>query len=430
MMRRSCDKNQVSQGGFSLMEMMIAILLFIIVTGAIYGLLEVSRSDRLLANQRVELMQSMRVGINAIGRDALNAGFGFPNTGAVAPSGRITQGAPLWMPANNDRLTTVMGDNNVNGTTVNGVCTRGTDVTDPRLQCTDQVSFVYRDVKFSEAIAQNERVERAFPTFALISPFTKLVFSRGDDPVSYVRVQEQSPKYYLDGSLKAEEIAADGSYIQVNRYGRDNASGGGDDLDLGVDSIVNERDPVEEVTHTDDLMVVTGGSTSAVGLVTGFDDGTGPDRLKVFFAGGDGLNLNNPAAGNPLSLIGPEGAAALGSAAFKINWVAYRVIRDDISDLTATSGTLVRVTLGSNGPGEPVIKVTPIVYNVSDFQVRYVLANGQVVDGTAGIDAWTICQVFVTVTVTSPINERRSNSPVSATLSSTFNTRNVIYTVN
>lgn len=123
------------QAGFTVVEMMISLTVFVIVVGAIYGLLEVGRAGRFNTNQRWEVLQNVRIALNAVGRDAINAGVDYPNLGAMIPSSKLTivHGADDG-DSNPDFLTPVFAADNVND--VNGVAT-------------DQVTFLYIDDSFN-----------------------------------------------------------------------------------------------------------------------------------------------------------------------------------------------------------------------------------------------------------------------------------------
>ena len=124
-----------SRGGFTVVEMMISMAVFIIVMGAIYGLLEVGRNGRLNTNQRWEVLQNVRIALNAVGRDAINAGVDYPNLGAMIPSGKLTLvGGANDGDGNPDFLTPVFAADGVNP--VNGTPT-------------DQVTFLYVDDTFN-----------------------------------------------------------------------------------------------------------------------------------------------------------------------------------------------------------------------------------------------------------------------------------------
>ena len=81
-----------------------------------------------------------------------------------------------------------------------------------------------------------------------------------------------------------------------------------------------------------------------------------------------------------------------------------------------------------------------MAYNVEDFQIRYVLEDGRVLDnpsvGTDGLvgtldDDWQgfnkIRQITITVKVQSSEIDEKSGKPETITFTSTFSTRNLEY---
>ena len=78
-------EKQGGQSGFTLIELTVGVVVFAIVMSSIYGLLMLARSGRLNTNQRSEILQNMRIALNTIGRDAINAGVDYPNLGAILP---------------------------------------------------------------------------------------------------------------------------------------------------------------------------------------------------------------------------------------------------------------------------------------------------------------------------------------------------------
>ncbi len=218
---------------------------------------------------------------------------------------------------------------------------------------------------------------------------------------------QQSTTYYLDGALRTTSIAASGDRVNVSLAGPDGIAGNADDI-TGASDVVNNGD----------LFIIVGGSQAAIGLATGTqNDGI----LFGNNAGATNVDINTPSTTNPISQI-PNGAV------YKVNWVAYRVIVDQMPNSSPQTGTLVRTVFGNNGTGNQVVD-TPIAYNIENFQVQYVLNDGSVHDGTTGFDPWLVTQINVTITALSPINERRSGAAIRVSLSSTFNTRNVSYDV-
>lgn len=136
------DRSSGSQAGFTLVELMVSITLFIIVTGAIYGLLKVARADRSTTNQRLDVMKNLRVALNMIGRDTLDAGYSYQKNGALVPNGLIATrlGLPPDTDGQPDRLVGVISANNLNPNSLQ------------TSQFTDEVSFVYRDTSFNNNV--------------------------------------------------------------------------------------------------------------------------------------------------------------------------------------------------------------------------------------------------------------------------------------
>lgn len=82
---------RLSEKGFSLLELMVTTVIFLIVTGAIWGMLRIAQQSRSAVNEQVQSTKSVRVALNLVGRDTYNAGFGYPlqNT-VVLPDNRIS----------------------------------------------------------------------------------------------------------------------------------------------------------------------------------------------------------------------------------------------------------------------------------------------------------------------------------------------------
>ena len=119
-----------SQMGFSLLEMMVSIVIFLIVTGAIYGLLQISRIDRNRSSRRSDMMKNARTAVHLIGRDVLNAGLGYHRRGAVVPDNFISTrlGVPTDANVDRDILTSIVVGNNINTNSLNTDTTVRTDL--------------------------------------------------------------------------------------------------------------------------------------------------------------------------------------------------------------------------------------------------------------------------------------------------------------
>lgn len=130
-----------TESGFSLIELLIAMVIFMIISGAIFGLMQLGNYDRNRASRRSDVLKNARVAIHMIGRDVLNAGLGYHRRGAIAPdnfnSGRF--GVPGDVDSVRDMVTSIVCGNNLYTNILNA---------DPNAR-TDSIAFAYRDVDFN-----------------------------------------------------------------------------------------------------------------------------------------------------------------------------------------------------------------------------------------------------------------------------------------
>ena len=127
--------------GFSLLELLIAMVIFLIVTASIYGLMQLGSLDRNRASRRSDALKNARVAVHVIGRDVLNAGLGYHRRGALVPDNLISTrlALPLAADSSRDLLTSILAGNNLN-----------TNVLNPDTNArTDTIAFAYRDVDFN-----------------------------------------------------------------------------------------------------------------------------------------------------------------------------------------------------------------------------------------------------------------------------------------
>lgn len=132
-----------TEAGFSLVELTISMVVFLIITGAVFGLLEVARQSKSVVGESTSLNKNVRLGMSIIGRDTYNAGFGFPlrNT-VVLPDNRIATllGIPVDMDTSRDTVAPIIAGNNITLNTYN--TTAGVR--------TDQVTFFFKDTTFNQ----------------------------------------------------------------------------------------------------------------------------------------------------------------------------------------------------------------------------------------------------------------------------------------
>jgi len=130
-----------AEAGFSLLELMIAMVIFTIVTAAIFGLMQVGRMDRNRSSRRSDVMKNARVALHLIGRDALNAGFGYHRRGAIAPDNFLQTrlGLPADADSDRDMITSIIAGNNLFTNTLQSSSSARTDT----------IAFAYRDIDFN-----------------------------------------------------------------------------------------------------------------------------------------------------------------------------------------------------------------------------------------------------------------------------------------
>ncbi len=145
------------QAGFSLLEMMIAMVVFLIIMSAIYGLLRIGNISRNSINDRGETIKNARAVVNSIGRDLVNAGLGFSRVGGVVPDEFAS--ALLNTPGDSgperDLLTGIIAGNNI----------RESDLS-KNGQKNDVVAFAFRDLQFNNG---NPLIITDAPIFSIIN---------------------------------------------------------------------------------------------------------------------------------------------------------------------------------------------------------------------------------------------------------------------
>lgn len=133
--------NSSEQNGFSLVEMLISMVVFLIVTASIYGLLNVGQISRNRSSRRTDVLKNARAAMHLIGRDALNAGLSYHKKGAIVPDDFLED--ILEVPADTDDerdiLTAVIAGDNLHENNLQD---------DPNKK-TDIIAFAFRDLNFN-----------------------------------------------------------------------------------------------------------------------------------------------------------------------------------------------------------------------------------------------------------------------------------------
>lgn len=135
------DFDKKEELGFSLIELLIAVTIFLAVMAAVFGVLRIGLVMRDSINNRSETVSNARTAINSVGREAVNAGLGYARTGSVVPDDFAHDLLDIPQDSGNERdlLTGVMAGNNISTSRLsrNG-------------EKNDVIAFVYRDLNFND----------------------------------------------------------------------------------------------------------------------------------------------------------------------------------------------------------------------------------------------------------------------------------------
>lgn len=133
-----------SQSGFSLVELLISVTIFLIIMSAIYGLLRIGLISRNTLNKSSETSKNGRSAINAVGKDVVNAGLGFSRVGGVVPDDFAAELINIEKDSGSERdiLTGIIAGNNI----------RESDLS-KKGQKNDVIAFAFRDLEFNNGNA-------------------------------------------------------------------------------------------------------------------------------------------------------------------------------------------------------------------------------------------------------------------------------------
>src|SRR5262245_43903622 len=89
-----------TQAGFSLLELMIAVVVFVAICGVMFGLLSVSQKRYQTESQVLDSFQEARLGLDQIARDVSSAGYPPLNhfTAANPPAASYAVSPIAWTP--------------------------------------------------------------------------------------------------------------------------------------------------------------------------------------------------------------------------------------------------------------------------------------------------------------------------------------------
>ncbi len=104
------------EAGFSFIELMISLTIFAIFSAAVFGLLRIANIQKSTINSQTEVSKNLRLSLNTIGRDAINAGLGYSRIGGNMPDNltNARMGLPADGNTTQDLLTSIISGNDIN----------------------------------------------------------------------------------------------------------------------------------------------------------------------------------------------------------------------------------------------------------------------------------------------------------------------------
>lgn len=382
------SKDRENQAGFSLLEMLVAVSLFIIVTGSIYTLLELGRSDRNRTSRRGDTQKNARIAMYMIGRDVMNAGLGYHKTGALVPDDFIANriGSPNDADEDRDLLTSVVCGNNVFSNKFL-----------PTNQKTDSIAFVYRDLDFNNG--KPITVTNEVGT----SSATKVVLQLPTPTPTISPAPSKTPSF--DAATNFANINNNDLFMAETKTSQ-------------IVGIISSKSPSNYRLNID--------STDNLGLNQARNT---KDSSNNYI----GSLLRKCSSGTDENCTTYTTGVGGGIVLKKVEMVSYQVTND---------GTLVRTIYGNNtsGAANEQIQQRAIAYGVQDFQIQYQMVNGSIVDdpvagpdGERGTEDDTpenmnnIRFVAITLKVSSTEVDEKSGEAEIIILNSTFSLRNMGY---
>jgi hypothetical protein len=338
-------------------------MIFLIVTGAVYSLLHVGTSNRFTANQRIESIQNVRIALNQIGRECLNAGVDYYPTGALVPDDTIED--LIAFPADGDSAADyflpILPRNNVDTNSLSGAST-------------DRITIVYGDDSFN---------------FRFAGPDSTL--NTADDILStYIPIDQITNGtnfriYNVTGTSFTNATVSPGALYLVTE------SGTSPRQTIGMCTALSGTNTI--VFGNDALNLNQPSSSTGVLKVLNVSAGT-PGRLT------------------PLVLVtyyvSPDGTL-------------YRRVLGDYSasgnpTLGAGASTTSTTWLDE-----------PLAFGIADFQLQYLMEDGSVTDAPTLDLCPGIRQVQISITARGTEADIQTGHIYETRLVSSFNVRNLAY---
>lgn len=333
-----------NEAGFTLLELIIAMVIFLMAIAVIYEVARLAGMQRSTVITRSEQLRSARIALEYVRRDIINAGFGYHRTGGNMPDdkGNALFGISADGDTERDLLTAISSGNNINTNSLNtGVKT-------------DIINLISRDSDFNS-----------------------------NKIINYTATSTSGSR--VEVTMAAANIATCKIYDVY-------------------------------------LFESGSGTTQVAGMVTGF---SGSDKIRLEINDPLGLNQAADGTGNNKNLLAAETG---GGTIKKLKIISYSV---------NNKGVLVRRDFGNQTgkSGSEQIAARELVFGVSDFQIKYFMNDGTIVDDpSAGNNGRTnqikmnnVVQIQVSVTIVPVSNPNDPKVSAPLTIKEFISTKNLRY---
>jgi Prokaryotic N-terminal methylation motif len=412
-----------SERGLTAVELVVSMAIFLIVVAAVYGVLRIGNMSRTSINSRSENIKNVRMAINSIGREAVNAGLGYNRIGGTVPDDFAADnfGVPADADDNDDLLTAITSGSNISESDLSAAGARN-----------DIVAFAFRDFQFNDGfpIVINDAKEEGGKLIlktpdgacANCRPYDLFLIETGDGKKAIILSTDviNNNTIVLGGDEDPLSINY-GKKSQKNAQKRfDKAE---KELQKKKDEQKKAQDDLAKAIAKGDLKKILDLQNLLTALLGDLSAAQAEYNAALLALGGSGSQTAGSAVkkcppGDTEKCISYSGTTVV---AKKIYLVSYSVGAD---------GTLIRTTFGNNtgaGADDQIVR-QPIANGVKNFKVSYLLSDGTTTNDPSEASTQNarnneIVQIDVTVTVDS----EKGNEPI--TLNSTFSTRNLKYDV-
>lgn len=367
-----------TEKGLTTIELLISMAIFLVVVSSVYGILKIGNMSRSTINTRSENIKNVRMAVNYIGREAVNAGLGYNRIGGIVPDNftAINFGLPADPDTDYDILTAISTGSNISGSKLS-----------KNSEKNDVVAFAFRDFQFNSGLP--------------------VVVTDADDTSA-------------DLILKTP----DGACSSCRPYDLFLVeTGDGKQAMVLSTNIINNN---QIVLGDDPLNINYGQTSSGSGGTSGGSGGGLLGSILTAILGG-GTKKDNSILKKCTTSV-------------KTNCINYPTTKVTVKKIYLVSynvdneGTLIRTTYGNNtgGAADKQILKQPVANGVRSFKLQYLLSDGTVsADPSEANTKKEKCndtiQIEVTVTVESETNQNGIITTDPIVLSSTFSTRNLKY---